>query len=82
MGLARRIVVFTLVLALALIGIPLPAHAATGEEAPVVRKNDVRCCRGVMRPRGPADIHGAVRSAPVSRSHDSPWAGDGRWAQA
>ena len=34
MALARRIVVFTLVLALALIGIPLPAHAATGEEAP------------------------------------------------
>ena len=35
MGLVHRIVAFTLVLALALIGTPLPAHAAIGEEAPV-----------------------------------------------
>ena len=49
---------------------------------PVVRKNDARCCFDVMRPRGPADIHGATRSAPASRSHDHPWEGNGRWAPA
>lgn len=34
MGLARRILVFTLILTLSLIGIPLPSYAATGEESP------------------------------------------------
>ena len=34
MGLAYRTVVFTLVLTLSVIGIPCPAHAATGEDAP------------------------------------------------
>ncbi len=43
MGLVHRIVVFTPVLTLSLIGIPLPAHAATGEEAPPLRSMAVRC---------------------------------------
>ena len=34
-------------------------HAARsiGRRCAVLRKNDARRCRGVMRPRGPADIH-------------------------
>ena len=39
MGLAYRIVVFTLVLTLSLVGIPLPAHAASGEESPPLTFN-------------------------------------------
>ena len=39
MGLARRIVVFTLVVALSSIGTPLPAYAATGEESPPLTFN-------------------------------------------
>ncbi len=39
MGLVRRIVVFTLVVALSSIGIPLPAHAATSEESPPLTFN-------------------------------------------
>ena len=34
MGLVRRIVTFALVVAVSFVGIPLPAHAATGEDAP------------------------------------------------
>ena len=36
MGLIRRILMFTLLVALSSIGIPLPAHAASGEETPVL----------------------------------------------
>ena len=36
----------------------------------VFRKDDARGCRGVMRPRGPGDIRGVVRSMSVLRSHD------------
>ena len=39
MGLVRRIVVFTLLLTLSLIGLPLPAHAASGEETPPLTFN-------------------------------------------
>ena len=43
-------------------------------------QNDARRSLGIMRRRGPADIHGAARSAPASRSHGGPGEGDGRWA--